>query len=80
MDGVELSFEPEALREIARTALEKRTGARGLRSIMESVMEDVMFTLPDEEDAEKCVITKGAVLGEEPPLILKRQLSRAEAS
>ena len=50
MDGVELVFEEDALREIARTALEKRTGARGLRSIMESVMEDVMFTLPDEED------------------------------
>jgi ATP-dependent protease Clp ATPase subunit len=47
---------------------------------MESVMEDVMFTLPDEEDAEKCVITKGAVLGKEPPLILKRQLPEAQAS
>ena len=80
MDGVELVFEEDALREIARTALEKRTGARGLRSIMESVMEDVMFTLPDEEDAEKCVITKGTVLGEEPPLVLKRQLQEAQAS
>jgi ATP-dependent Clp protease ATP-binding subunit ClpX len=80
MDGVELVFEEDALREIARTALEKKTGARGLRSIMESVMEDVMFTLPDEEDAEKCVITKGTVLGEEPPLILKRQLQEAQAS
>ena len=71
LDGVELEFEPEALREIAQTALLKNTGARGLRAIMENVMEDIMFDMPDEENVKKCIVTKAAVLGEEMPVIVR---------
>jgi ATP-dependent Clp protease ATP-binding subunit ClpX len=71
LDGVDLEFEPDALREIAQTAMRKNTGARGLRAIMESVMEDVMFDIPDEKNVRKCIITKAAVLGEEQPVIVR---------
>ena len=77
LDGVELEFEPEALREIAQTAMRKNTGARGLRAIMESVMEDVMFDIPDEANVRKCIITSAAVLGEEEPVIVRRNESRS---
>ena len=72
-DEVDLVFEPDALREIARTALRKNTGARGLRAIMESVMEDIMFDLPDEKNVTKCIITKAAVLGEDQPVYVFRE-------
>ena len=72
-DGVDLVFEPEALREIARIAMRKNTGARGLRAIMESVMEDIMFDLPDEKNVAKCIITKAAVLGEDQPVYIFRE-------
>ena len=72
-DGVALEFEPEALREIARIAMRKNTGARGLRAIMESVMEDIMFDLPDEKNVTKCIITKAAVLGEDQPVYVFRE-------
>ena len=70
-DGVGLDFEPGALREIARIAMRKNTGARGLRAIMEGVMEDVMFEIPDEENVEKCIITEAAVLGKEAPRLIR---------
>ena len=70
LDGVELEFEPEALREIAGIAIRKNTGARGLRAIMEAVMEDTMFRIPDEDNVKKCIITKAAVLGEEKPVFI----------
>ena len=76
MDGVELEFKPEALREIAQVAMRKNTGARGLRAIMEEVMEDIMFKLPDEENVKKCIITKAAVLGEEQPVIVREKADR----
>ena len=76
LDGVELEFEQEALREIAQTAMRKNTGARGLRAIMENVMEDIMFDMPDEADVRKCIITKAAVLGEEQPVIVRGNESR----
>ena len=75
LEGVSLEFEPEALREMAQIAMRKNTGARGLRAIMEGVMEDIMFEIPDEEDVMKCIITRAAVLGEEQPLILRRNES-----
>ena len=71
LDGVELEFEPEALREIAQTAMRKNTGARGLRAIMENVMEDIMFDMPDEKNVRKCIITKAAVRGEKQPVIVR---------
>ena len=72
-DGVELVFDPEALREIARIAMHKNTGARGLRAIMENVMEDIMFDLPDEKNVTKCIITTAAVLGEDQPEYVFRE-------
>ncbi len=67
LDNVELSFEDDAVKEIAREAWERKTGARGLRTIMEKVMTDVMFRIPSDETIEACIITKGAVRGEEKP-------------
>ncbi|TFJ93968.1 ATP-dependent protease ATP-binding subunit ClpX [Lentibacillus salicampi] len=61
IDNVELQFEEEALRAIANRAIERKTGARGLRSIIESIMLDVMFDLPSRDDIETCIITKDTV-------------------
>ncbi len=67
MDGAELRFTPEALDEIAALAMERKTGARGLRAIMEELLVPVMYDLPDREDIEAVEITAGAVRGEEAP-------------
>ena len=71
MDGVVLEFEPEALRLIASKALEQKTGARGLRSVVEGIMLDVMYDVPSEEHVSKCVITKASVEKAEQPLIVR---------
>ena len=79
-DGVELEFEDEAVRAIAKIALERGTGARGLRSIVEKAMQEVMFNIPSLDNVERCIITKGAILnGEEPELIYKEQGKKAKA-
>jgi ATP-dependent Clp protease ATP-binding subunit ClpX len=62
LDDVELDFEEDALKEIAKKAIERKTGARGLRSIIEGIMLDVMFDLPSRDDITRCVITKETVL------------------
>ncbi len=67
IDDVELDFEDEALIEIAKKAIERKTGARGLRSIIESIMLDVMFDLPSRDDIKKCIITKETILNDAPP-------------
>ena len=67
LDGVELSFDEEALRQIAREALARKTGARGLRAIMEKTMMDVMFDTPSNDTIRKCRITEASVKGEEVP-------------
>src|SRR5690625_2170426 len=64
MDNVELEFEEEALKEIAKSAMERKTGARGLRSIIETIMLDIMFELPSRDDIEKCIVTKETVIVE----------------
>ena len=69
-DGVELEFEDEAIREIAKQSAARKTGARGLRSIMEKTMLDTMFTIPSEEKAVKCIVTVAAVKGDEKPRII----------
>ncbi|BAM47123.1 ATP-dependent protease ATP-binding subunit ClpX [Amphibacillus xylanus] len=61
MDNVELEFDQEALEAIAEKAMERKTGARGLRSIIETIMLDVMFELPSRSDIKKCIITKGTI-------------------
>lgn len=71
LDGVELEFDPEAIREIARRSCERKTGARGLRAIMESIMLDPMFEIPSEENVVRCIITKEAADGKEKPVMIR---------
>ena len=68
-DGVELEFDDAALQAIANKAIERRTGARGLRSIIEETMMDVMFEVPSQEDVTKVRITKATVDGTEKPIL-----------
>ena len=67
LEGVELEFDDDALHEIARKALARKTGARGLRSICEELLQETMFDLPSEEGVAKVVVTQAAVRGEEQP-------------
>ena len=67
LDGVKLEFDKDALLEIAETTLKRKTGARGLRAIMENIMMDTMFTVPSDKTIKECRITKEAVLGVEEP-------------
>ena len=70
LDGVELEFEPEALNSIVEKAIERNTGARGLRSIIEDIMRDIMFDIPSNPKIEKCIITKETVEGKEGPKLV----------
>ena len=80
-DGVNLIYEGETLHEIARLAIEKKTGARGLRSILEDVMLDIMYELPDrKEHISKCIITKESLKTKGPVIIQKRQKKKSVAS
>lgn len=74
MDGVELDFEDEALEVVARKSLERKTGARGLRAIMENSLMDLMYTIPSDDTIRKCTITKEVVEGTGKP-----ELERGEA-
>ena len=69
MDGVSLVFEDEALEAIAEQALKRKTGARGLRAILEDVMMDIMFDIPSREDIVRVRITKDAILGKNEPIL-----------
>ena len=70
IDGVELVFTKEALKAIASKAIERSTGARGLRSIMEETMTEIMFELPSNKEIKKVVINKGCVVdGKKPEYI-----------
>ncbi|URZ86572.1 ATP-dependent Clp protease ATP-binding subunit ClpX [Floricoccus penangensis] len=71
-DGIDLEFEDDALTEIAAKAISRKTGARGLRSIIEEVMMDIMYDVPSIDDVEKVIITKAAVDGTEQPIIIKK--------
>ena len=73
-DEVDLIFEPEAIEEIATLAMQRKTGARGLRSIMEKVMTDVMYKIPSDDTIATCTITRAAVLGEEEPRLTHRDV------
>jgi len=70
MDGVTLEFEEEALQMIAEKAIERKSGARGLRAIIEDIMLNVMFDIPSRDDIEKCVITKDSVVNHSEPLLI----------
>ena len=74
-DGVKLTVEDEAVREIAQTAIRLKTGARGLRTIIESVMTEVMYKIPSEENVEEVVITKECLTNGETPKLIYKQAS-----
>ena len=81
MDGVRLTFEEDAVREIAKQAITRKCGARGLRAIIEDVMLDTMFELPGLTDINECVITKESLNGGKPKLISgvrRRSAKRSE--
>ena len=69
LDEVELEFTPEAIEAVAKKSFERKTGARGLRSILESVMNEVMYEIPSDDNISKCIITKEAVDGTAKPVI-----------
>jgi ATP-dependent Clp protease ATP-binding subunit ClpX len=70
MEGVELEIRPEALRALSRQALARRTGARGLRSIMEHVLLDIMYDLPSMNNVEKVVVDEGIIAGDAKPILI----------
>lgn len=83
IDGVELEMDEEAIRAVAKQAIERKTGARGLRSIMEGTMTEIMYEIPSRDDVEKCIITKETIeLKGRPKLILTsgRELKDQEAT
>lgn len=68
-DGIDLEFTDDAILEVAKTALSKKTGARGLRAILEQVMLDVMYDLPGLEKVAKCIVTKDSITGTGKPIL-----------
>ena len=72
MDEVDLEFTPQAVEAIAKKSFERKTGARGLRSIIEEVMMDTMYTIPSDDNVAKCTITEDAVEGKAEPVLTYR--------
>lgn len=75
LDDVKLEFTPDAVHEIAHMAVERKTGARGLRAIMESVMMDTMYEVPSDSNVGICTVTKDAVDGKEKPEVVYRDVT-----
>ena len=80
MDGVKLSFEDEALRQIAKEALKRKTGARGLRSILESIMRNVMYEIPSVEGVSACKVTKEVITAKKDPVLTLEKSKNKEES
>ncbi len=78
MDGIELEFEEAALNAVAKMAIQKKTGARGLRSILEQIMLDVMYDLPNSDHIAKCVVTEASILGKERPKLVEGERKKPE--
>ncbi|MDD2568664.1 MAG: ATP-dependent Clp protease ATP-binding subunit ClpX [Clostridia bacterium] len=78
MDGVNLEFQEEALVEAAKEALQRKTGARGLRAIFENMMLDTMFELPSRNDVEKCIITAESLRKKGDPVLVTKNKSKNE--
>lgn len=77
LDGVQMSMDPEALEVIAEKALERKTGARGLRSIIEDIMMDLMYSIPSDDTIKSCVITKEAAEKKAEPMIIRQEAENA---
>jgi ATP-dependent Clp protease ATP-binding subunit ClpX len=73
MDRVHLEFETDAIAEIARLAMIRNTGARGLRAILEDIMLDIMYDIPSRQDVEKCIVTKENVVNHTQPLLILKE-------
>ena len=80
MEGAEIEFREDALRAIARKAMARKTGARGMRTIMEHVLLDTMYELPSLENAHKVVVDESAILGESKPYIVYESTEQAAVS
>ena len=80
MDGLELEFEDEAFTAIAKMAIERKTGARGLRSILEGIMMRPMFSLPSEGDVARVIVTADFVRGEKPLTVIKNTPALKDAN
>ncbi|QSQ09475.1 ATP-dependent Clp protease ATP-binding subunit ClpX [Koleobacter methoxysyntrophicus] len=78
MDNVLLEFTPDALKAIAKQAIDRKTGARGLRAILEDVMLDIMYEIPSRDDIAKCVITKEVILKKEKPIIVTAERKKGK--
>ena len=76
MEGVELEIRPSALKAIAKKALDRKTGARGLRSIIEQSLIDTMFELPNSSNVEKVVVEESTVDENKPPLLVYREAAK----
>ena len=70
LDGVKLTFEDDAIAAVAKRSVERKTGARGLRAIMESIMMDAMYEVPSDDEVKECIITKESVTGDEEPVMV----------
>ena len=77
MDGIRLTFEEDAIREVAKLALERKTGARGLRSILEGIMVDAMYEAPSRKDIAECIVTKAAVRDSKELKLIPREAPAA---
>ncbi len=82
LDGVSLEFQNDALKTIAQEALRRNTGARGLRSILEDIMLEIMYDIPSQQDITKCVVTKDTILNKEKPIVIsmERQKKKEESA
>jgi len=80
LDNVSLEFKEEALRGIAREAIKRNTGARGLRAILEDIMLDVMYDIPSRTDIEKCIVTEEVISKKEKPIIVTNGKKKKEES
>jgi ATP-dependent Clp protease ATP-binding subunit ClpX len=80
MEDVELEFRDDALRAIAHKAMERKTGARGLRSIVEAVLLDTMYELPSMENVSKVVIDETVIKGESDPILIYQSASQDKAA
>ncbi len=76
IDGIELEFTEEAIRAVAQEALKRKTGARGLRAVIEDVMLDVMYDVPSRDDIARCIVTRETVLQKRPPILVPRERKR----
>jgi ATP-dependent Clp protease ATP-binding subunit ClpX len=79
MDGVEVDFREDALRAVAKRAMERKTGARGLRSILENVLLDIMYRLPSEAGVSKIVIDESVIQGDSEPMMIYENVEQARA-